>query len=197
MPGVHRVSCAIDLVKRTMLLILIACVVGVAAILWWAINLARETPINVEGIVVDKATGKPVAGARVVICARLELSFMLRKHFYATTSDDSGKFSLNAIAPWCVHRLMLDAAAPGELYGTMDRVGSQRPIVATGLRLELTSLPSDLAKHSWTYFDIFNGRQKIRPEADGIDFIGERWELRTPQEIELGRPAVPTEAAVD
>lgn len=125
--------------------------------------------LDVQGVVVDAASGEPVADARVVVIADYALFMAYRPYAFATETDDDGAFSAKAELPEPCNGVHVYASTPTDGF-------AQEEWQSAPLRLTATPPTSD-QRDDWRF-----RHQHFAPEpyARAVTFFCPRWPMRRP-----------------
>ena len=115
-----------------------------------AASAQRNATASLEGIVVEQASGRPIAEAVVELTGIAAGTSDWRVHSFSTLTSDDGSFRINGVPPGDAYQLVVTRAPdfapaahgqnrPGDAWVPVALTAGQR---RTGLRFALVSLAS-------------------------------------------------------
>lgn len=124
--------------------------------------------VDLSGVVVDDASGVPVANARVIVEFQWQIWMACQSYGIATTTDANGRFHIRTQTPFTCNRQFVYASAPNNDYGFTSEERDEITVRLGPLQGPNATLPRyRYERFSPGYF---------RSSAE-IEFVGKPWTL--------------------
>jgi hypothetical protein len=166
------------------------CIVLVLALggaIAFVVNLTFDTPVRIEGVAMNQATGQPVPNARILIRVYPFPTYFCRQRIYALEADEDGKFSMQATAPWRIYSVFIEASGPGDFYA-LARSSRWVHEGENAISLQLDALAAKqppLTQTQWLtmHYAHFGGDGLFGAYRDeDFEFVGKRWDVLHPRQ---------------